>query len=310
MKKIFILLLCVSIVFSFSSCSANRNNASAQKNRAEIPQKEGASQPLPKPVQPQQANPFDQSAKFDPIVVMDQDGIKVTLTGFSQSTATEDGFLQLQAENNTDQDIYIQACNVVLNGYMHDPRMNIDIAAGKKANGKMVFNAEDLVLCGIQVIGDIEFYLHCITQDFNPVCDSEPFYYQTPDHENASSPYQPQEEELYNENGIQVVAEGITAVDQYGQCAFFYIKNDSGSDITVQARDVSINGFMVDPYFSVDVAAGAIAIDYMRIPAEQLSENSINRTDTMELKLRFIDNENWYNSYTTEAFCFQYTYKQ
>ena len=315
MKRILSIILIFSFAISCVSCGSSQTNTSDQTNITQNTKTEKSEQTKQtvQPTHPQESKPAEQpviaeETKFDPVVVMDQDGIKVTITAFAQTTDTDYGYLRFLVENNTTKDIYVQSRDVVINGYMHDPIMHIEVAAGKKAIDEMKFDASQLLMCDIRVIGFIQFYLHCFAQDFTPIVDSNVIHYKTPDYDNMSPAYIPNGGVIYKDNDIQIIADGITAPGEYGQFAYFHIKNDSDRTITVQSRNVSINGFMVDPIFSVDVVSGAVAVDYMRIPAEELSKNGIERAEYFELQFHFFDSSTWDYSFDSEAISFEYYY--
>jgi hypothetical protein len=65
---------------------------------------------------------------------------------------------------------------------------------------------------------------------------------------------------LLDQNGLRVVVRGDAEEELLGQGYIpVFLENHTGRDITVQLRDVSVNGFMIDPYFSCDMADGTVA---------------------------------------------------
>ena len=76
---------------------------------------------------------------------------------------------------------------------------------------------------------------------------------------------------------------------------YFYIENNTGKNIGVQANDMSINGFMVTPYFSATVYDGKMALDDITIMQSDLDKNEIKSIDDIELKFHLFDA----NSYAT-----------
>ena len=72
-------------------------------------------------------------------------------------------------------------------------------------------------------------------------------------------------------------------------------------DITVQARDVSINGFMVDAMFSCDVVSGKRSIDTITFLDADLEKNSITSVDDVELSFHVFDSDSWETVVDTET---------
>ena len=61
-----------------------------------------------------------------------------------------------------------------------------------------------------------------------------------------------------------------------------YIENSSEKDVTVQVRDESINGFMMDTIFSEDVLSGKRSIDAITFMNSSLEENGIDKIESIE----------------------------
>ena len=79
------------------------------------------------------------------------------------------------------------------------------------------------------------------------------------------------------------------------------MENNSDKDITVQTRDVSINGFMVNAMFSCNVVAGKKAVDTITFMESDLSENDITAINDVELSFHVFDFENWETIVDTEV---------
>ena len=52
----------------------------------------------------------------------------------------------------------------------------------------------------------------------------------------------------------------------------------------IQARDLSINGYMVDPLFSADITSGKKINDQVTIMASDLEDNSIFKSELISFK--------------------------
>lgn len=69
------------------------------------------------------------------------------------------------------------------------------------------------------------------------------------------------------------------------------IENLSDIGITVQVRDTSINGIMMDPIFSTDIAVGKKANDEMSFYS--LKDEGIDKIETMEFSFHVFGSEDW-----------------
>uniref|UniRef100_UPI0006D18144 hypothetical protein n=1 Tax=Clostridium sp. NkU-1 TaxID=1095009 RepID=UPI0006D18144 len=214
--------------------------------------------------------------------IYNQDGVKVTVKGFDQDA---DGpYLNVLVENDTDKNITVQTRKSSLNGYMVDFTFSCEVAPGKKANDKILMDLTSIDISGIGKIYDIEFCLSISDEYFIPIAESDMIHLIR----NLSEPYT----QTYDDSGtivcdqknIKVVWKDFASDDHYS-ALLFYIENNSDEEITVQVRDTSVDGFMVDPTMSIDVLPGKKAVDTMTIYNSDLKSNGI--TDIKSLETSF-----------------------
>lgn len=96
---------------------------------------------------------------------------------------------------------------------------------------------------------------------------------------------------IYKDKTVKITYKGIDEDDVFGTELNFTIENLSKKNIIVQARDVSINGIMVNPIFSCNVSAGKIANDDMSFL--NLEDDGIDKIKTVELSFHIFDDDSW-----------------
>lgn len=117
--------------------------------------------------------------------------------------------------------------------------------------------------------------------------------------------------ELKGETGIEegdVVyqdEEVIITYDGIGERSRGYeikliVENISDQTLTVQARETSINGFMVDPMCSIEVAPGKKAKDGIGIVGEAAEDNPMDEVESVETKFCVYRGSGFMDSYTTD----------
>ena len=218
-------------------------------------------------------------------VLYDENDIKITATGL------EDGLfgteLQLLIENNSSQGVTVQARNANVNGYMVSTMMSADVAAGKKANDSLTFETSGLKECGIETIATMEFSFHIFnTESWDDIADTEVIKVDTSAAGSYTQTYDDSGEVLVDADGVKIVGKGLSADGSFwGPGVILYIENNTEKDITVQVRDVSVNGFMVDSSMSEDVVAGKKALSAVQFFSTDLESNSI--TDITDVELYF-----------------------
>lgn len=240
-----------------------------------------------------EANVTSEAVTIEEQVLYDENNIKITATGM------EDGFfgteLKLIIENNSDKSITVQARNCNVNGFMVSTMMSVDVAAGKKANDSLTFETSGLKDCGIESIATMEFVFHIFdTESWDTIVDTDVIAINTSIASTYTQTVDDSGDVLVEEGGIKIVEKGISADDSFwGPGVILYIENNSEKDITVQVRDVSINGFMVDSTMSTDVVTGKKAMSAVQFFATDLEENAITDITDVEFYFHISDLESW-----------------
>lgn len=269
MKKFLSILIVAVMVLSFAACGASSDNggenAGGSKGKAEITE----------------------------AVLVDELGVKIT----AKSLET-DGFsgpeLKLLIENNSGKNLTVQCRNASINGYMMDNLMSVDVADGKAANDELAFYNSYMEDCCIEEIADMEFSFHIFTtEDWETYLDTPQITVLTSLAEGFEYEYDNSGIIMYDDNGIEVMVKGLDEDSFFGPYVKVYIANNTDQDITIQTRNVSINGFMVDPLFSTDVLSGKHAISGITFLTSELEENEITEIKTLELNLHIFDSTSW-----------------
>lgn len=103
---------------------------------------------------------------------------------------------------------------------------------------------------------------------------------------------------LYTDENVSIWYTGMIGDDSEYDINFI-IENCSEETITIQVRETSINGFMVDPMCSIDIAPGKKAKDGMIIWGDDAEDNPIDEVKNIETKFRIIFDD-YEKSYETE----------
>lgn len=232
--------------------------------------------------------------------IFNQDGITVETTGLSENELFGPE-LGLLITNGSNQNITVQARNTAVNGYMIDSTLSSDVVAGKKANASLTFMRTDLEKCSVGTIADIEFSLHIFDPgSFDTLYDSEIITLKTDSAEGYSQVYDDSGEVLYDSNGIKIVFKGLVTGDSiFGPQLMIYTENNTDQTITIQARNTSVNGYMIEPTLSTEMTPANKAISGITFFESQLEENQITKFETVETSFH-IFNENFDTIVDTE----------
>lgn len=97
---------------------------------------------------------------------------------------------------------------------------------------------------------------------------------------------------LLEESGIKITATGLED-GWLGTDLKLLIENNGEKNVTVQARNSSVNGFMVDTMMSEDVVAGKKANTTLTFSTTGLKEADITTVANMEFSFHIFETDSW-----------------
>ena len=233
---------------------------------------------------------------IDESIIVDQDGIKITATEYVSDSIMGDG-IKLLVENNSDKDYTVGCDALIVNDYMITDLFVSEIAAGKKANETMYLSSSSLSAAGIENVGKIEMYFHAYDSELNYLFKNVYTELHTSEFDNMDTTPNDAGIELYNENGIKIVGKTVDEDSFWGTAILLYTENTSGKNVGISVDDMSINGFMMSPFFSTTVYDGKKSIDEITVFSSDLEANGIESIEDVELKFHIYDAD----SYSTIA---------
>lgn len=234
---------------------------------------------------------------IDEQVLVDQDGIVVTATEYITDSIWGDG-IKLLLENNSDKDVTVGCNALIVNDYMITDLFSSGIAAGKKSNETLYFSSTQLNAAGIENVGIIEIYFHIYdSSTYDTVFDSECVVVETSEYANMDTMPNDAGTELYNRDGIRIVGKTVNENSFWGTAILLYLENNSGKNVGISVDDMSINGFMISPFFSTIVYDGKKSINDITIFSSDLEENGIEAIEEVTLKFHIYNAD----SYSTIA---------
>lgn len=223
--------------------------------------------------------------------LFNDEGITVTATGFT------DGFngpsMNLLVENNTGQDITIQTNYCIVNGFVIDPILSTNVTAGKKSNDSMILLSDELSQCKIETITDISVSFNVLDSlSYETIVVTPKADITTSAYGSYEQIYDIKGDTLFDNGEIRILATDITD-DDFGMNLGIYIENNSDRNVTVQTRDVSVNGFMTDTVFSPSVYSHSRKMDQIVFVRESLEQNGIESFDEIDLKIMIFDSDSY-----------------
>ena len=238
-------------------------------------------------------------------VLVDHEGVKITALGYETDKIWGDG-VKLLIENHSDKKIMVGCSALIVNDCMISDLFACEVAPGKKANETMHLSSKELKAAGIDTVGQIEIYFHIYESDnisnrYNPDCVT----IKTSAYDQMDTTIDAAGTELYNENGIRIVGKTVDENSFWGKSILVYCENTSGKNVTIHVDDLSINGFMMKPYFSTTVYNGKKSLDDITLMKSDLEKNNITEIKDVELKFRITDADSYKSIAESKPITFQ-----
>ena len=172
-----------------------------------------------------------------------------------------------------------------------------EVAPGKKANEDMNFLDDDLNEL-IPVFTDIEVTFRVYDSNDWSADDVvlETVHLYPFGEENASVfVREPQSTDivLVDNDDITVIATSCEEDSIWGYVVKIYIINKTDLTLMFSADEVSVNGFMCDPYWGKSLSPGKTAFSNMTWSSSDFEDNGITEVEEIEMLLRVYDYDNW-----------------
>ena len=226
-------------------------------------------------------------------VLVEQDGIKITALEYVRDSIWGDG-IKVLIENESEKDVTVGCDALIVNDYMIHDLFGSEIAAGKKSNATIYLSSSELKAAGIDTVGRIEFYFHAYDADsYDRIFTTDCIEIETSAIDSMDTTVNDEGTELYNDGGIRIVGKTVDENSFWGTAILLYIENESGRNVGISVDDMSVNGFMLTPYFSTTVYDGKKAVDDITIMSSELKENGITSIEEVELKFHIYDNDSY-----------------
>lgn len=102
-----------------------------------------------------------------------------------------------------------------------------------------------------------------------------------------------EEQVLLDESGFKITLKSLDKGGVFGPEFKMLFENESGKDVTVQANNVSVNGYMIDNMMSVDIANGKKANDSLTLSRTALETAGISTIADCEFSFHIFDSGSW-----------------
>ena len=309
MKRWLAVLLVLVLALSLAACGgspAKPDDGNAPKTEDNTPADPQPADPEPEP----EPEPEPVYVLKD-YTVLDDENCTVTLTEIKDSAF---GMLSfgIYVENKTEQTLMFSLDEVTVNGYLNDPLWAVEVAPGKKNNSTFDFSKDSLEKYGLLPIDELRFNLRVYdSEDWAAESLVDDDFTVYPTGKTADAVTYP---ERLKVDGEQVVVDNdkgtliIQSVEPdgfWGYTLNVYMENKTDSDMTFSWDDVSVNGYMVDPYWASSCPGHSAAYSSISFSDSDFEENGIEEVEEIEYTLRMYNSEDYeVDDYVDDVFTY------
>ncbi|MDY2628498.1 MAG: hypothetical protein SOW08_09355 [Lachnospiraceae bacterium] len=223
-------------------------------------------------------------------VLIDEKQVKVTALEYVEDSLWGQG-IKVKVENNSKENIAVTLDSMSANNYMvTDDLFYCDAAAGKSASDTIWLSDSFRRTTGIETVADIIMNFHVSSSDsYDTLFTVKDVELKTSASGTVEQPALDEGKELYNKDGIRILAQYVDEDTFLGTAVQVFMENASKRDVIIQCENMSINDMMVEGYFSTQINSGKMAIDTIDVLSSDLEENNITQVQNVELNLLILD---------------------
>ncbi len=187
--------------------------------------------------------------ELDDTVIVDQNDILIATQGFEHDADYNQLGLNLLVENNSDKDISLNLGYIIINGYqMGDVFLFGDVEAGEKYDAKIYIAYEELKICSIEEIADIQMAI-----EVNDATSWDTIFITDPIKLKTNSEYV----QTYDDSGTVLIDNADTKIvykeiisTAYSPQIVLYLENKRNEELLVNTLSVAVNGYQINDFHS------------------------------------------------------------
>jgi hypothetical protein len=301
MKKCIAISLCSVLMIALCACSSTSQTAASTNSDQQTAGNIAYSQQSSSQTSAGGEEQKDISYVMENEVVVDNEYCTFTITKVEDDPVWG-VTLKVLCENKSDKNLTFSWEDVSVDGYMIDPLWATSVAAGKKDNSSITFSSSEFTEIGITSVDQIKFELRVYDSDdwtADEIVEEVFTVYPTglaaddiiiPERPAASGEYV-----VYDSDDCTFIILGQEQDSIWGYGLKYYIENKTDKGLTFSWDNVSVNGFMIDPFWATSVAAGSREVSEISFFSSSLEENDISEVSEIEFALRVYDSDNFFS---------------
>ncbi|PKM39615.1 MAG: hypothetical protein CVV04_09550 [Firmicutes bacterium HGW-Firmicutes-9] len=299
MKRIVVAIMAFLLAFSFVGCGSSSSEELIAQEEKEITKVSNAiEESEPAVVEKSEPEPEVAEISFNEITAVDNDECVIKITGIDPDNLW--GYtVKINLENKSADKTYMFSVqNAAINGVEIDPLFATEVAAGKKSNNEVSFSDDTLKEIGINEVTDIELTFNVYdSNDWMADAVALETVHVYPIGEEKATIFervsQPTDTVLFDNESISVIVIGYTYDSIWGYTVNLYLANKTDMPLMYAVDEVSVNGYMADPFWAKEVQPGKVAFATMSWSDTTFEENGITQVEEIEMIFSVYDSNDW-----------------
>ncbi|MDD4311859.1 MAG: hypothetical protein PHW41_05185 [Eubacteriales bacterium] len=299
MKRIVVAIMVLILVFSFLGCGSSlTEDPIVQKENKATEISNTVEENKPVMTETKEPDPVMAENSFEELMVVDNDECAITITEIDPDNLW--GYtVKAKLENKSADKTYmfsVQSASV--NGVQSDPFFATEVAPGKKSNNDISFLDDTLKNIGIQEITDIEITFKVYdSDDWTADAVAVETVHVYPIGEEKATVFkresQPSDTVLFDDANVSVIIIGYTDDPIWGYSVNLYLVNKTDIPLMYAVEEVSVNGYMADPFWAKEVQPGKVTFTTMSWSDTTFEENDITQVEEIEMLFSVYDSNDW-----------------
>ena len=247
-----------------------------------------------------ETEPLIPTPEVEPAVLLDQDGIVVTLTGI---TADFYGTkLNVTIENGSEASAMVDCDTLLVNDYYAGTALYATVEAGDSSEEEIYLPVTDLYGAGVAYIGKIDIQIAVYDpSSYERTITGELVEIRTSDYGETWDTI-PAGKVIYDDNDLVIIymdpVMQESFFEAYYQCNFCFL-NNGDTDISVECESFIVDGSEISTWIYKTVPAGKRGLDYATLFQSDLEQYGIETPQTLEVNFAVTDAESYDDLFST-----------
>lgn len=242
-------------------------------------------------------------------LLVDQDGVKITVTGLSaEADLFSEVHLLFRVQNTRNEDITISSESLSINTFEISESAYFKVPKKSTVDCVLDIDTDKLEINNIERIITASLVFYAYNAEYETVFEAPECTIVTSAYGQYTQQYSDSGTILYDSNNIRIIVRPTIVEGYSGQDIMLYVENNSPFNITVIAGNISVNGKDIEGEIRTYVGPWKKETNELTIEWRDLAKNGIMKITKLEMDMpitsldsAFLDmNEGFYVDFLTD----------